>query len=263
MATPRTTTLPISSTFEPKHQDVPPLGCSLKWRQGQLAIGAEQSTKQLDLPPLTSEQLLVNCLSHSPVKLIQIDPAIGEDCLKFWVNASEKAKKPVFLRLPRSLKMLKRQHSVSQKAKQLLDSSIAAILLLILSPVMMGIFCLLRMRSPEPVFQRQWYVNQSGQLFQLLTFRTTSINSRLLENQIKSVSTGLLRLQEKTHKNHTLEFWLHQFKLDKLPQLINVLWGEMSLNQPNSLTLEQVVRISLEERAKMSALSEFKESAKC
>lgn len=243
MATPRTTTLPISSTAEPKHQDVSPLGCSLKWRQGQLLVSAERSNKQLDLPPLTSEQLLVDCLSHSPVKLIQIDAAVGEDCLKFWVNASEKANKAVFLRLPRSLKMLKRQRSLNQ-TKRLLDSSIAAILLLGLSPVIMALLCLLRMRSPEP-FQRQWYVNQRGQLFQLLKFRTTSINSQLLENQLVSVSPGLLRLQENTQKNNPLEFWMHQFKLDELPRLINVLRGEISLNEPQPLTLEQAVRISI------------------
>jgi lipopolysaccharide/colanic/teichoic acid biosynthesis glycosyltransferase len=53
---------------------------------------------------------------------------------------------------------------------------------------------------------------------------------------------------------------MRKYKLDRLPQLFNVLRGEMRLIQPRPLTLEQAVRLSQEERQKISTLSVIQEA---
>jgi lipopolysaccharide/colanic/teichoic acid biosynthesis glycosyltransferase len=253
MTTYKTTTIPIGSAFEPEQQDVQFLRCTLKWRQEQLLLSLEQPTKQPYLPALTNEQLLVECLKYSQVKLIRIDVALGEVCLKFWADACEKASKVVFVRLPPNINMSKRRRLPAWWLKRLLDLSIAALLLMVLCPVMIGLFCLLRMQSSEPIFLRQWHVGERGKLFRLFKFRTTSVNTLAAENELMGGAKKILKRQDNLQLT-TLGYWMHKYKLDELPQLFNILRGDMSLTEPRPLNLEQVVRRNLEERQKINTL---------
>jgi hypothetical protein len=253
MATYKTTTIPISSAFEAEQQDVQFLRCTLKWRQEQLFLSFEQPTKQPYLPALANEQMLVECLKYSQVKLIRIDAALGEVYLKFWADACEKTSKAVFVRLPPNIKMPKRQSPPAWWLKRLLNLSIAALLLMVLCPVIIGLYCLLRKQSSEPIFLRQWHVGERGKLFRLFKFRTTSVKTLAVENELISGAKNFLKRQDNLQLT-TLGCWMHKYKLDELPQLFNVLRGDMSLTEPRPLTLEQVVHVSLEERQKINTL---------
>jgi lipopolysaccharide/colanic/teichoic acid biosynthesis glycosyltransferase len=262
MTTYRPTIIPISPAFEQEQLDDQLLRCTLKWRQRQLLVTREQLTKGIQLPPLPSldpEQWLVDCLKHSSVKLIRIDAALGEVSLKLWADACEKANKAVFLRLPPVIKLPKPQRQLFWKLMQLLDWSIAVLLLLVLSPVIVILFFLLRMQSSEPVLIWPWHVGNRGKLFRLFKFRTTVANAQMLENQLVSEHKNILNRQENSNLTN-LGYWMRKYKLDRLPQLFNVLRGEMRLIQPRPLTLEQAVRLSVEERQKITSLSVIQEA---
>lgn len=241
MTTYKSTIIPIRSTFE-QQPDNQLLRYKLKWRQRQLLVSLEKPNNQLCLAQLRplETQWLVECLKHSYVKLIRIDAALGEVTLK-WVDACEKANKAVFLRLPPTIKLPKQQRSLSLKLMQLLDSIIAALLLLVLSPVILVLLCLLRLESSEPIFQRQWHVGERGKLFRLFKFRTV-INPDL-ENQ--SLHPKNLKRQKSSITN--LDNWIRKYKLDRIPQLFNVVRGEIRLFNPRLLTLELAIKLSIEE----------------
>lgn len=227
MTTYQELTIPNRATFEPENK-IPPVHVTLRWRQQQLLVSRAPSSREPSLPPLSNEQWLVECLEHSPIKLLRVDATLGEESLNFWANACEKANKPVFLRLPPSA--IRQQHVLVWRLYRLIEASIAALLLLLLSPVIVGLIVLLRRRSPQPIFCQQWHVGDRGKLLRLFNLRTT-------EN---------LRIQcaGSVHR----EDWISKYKLDKLPQLFNILRGEISLIKSRPLTLEQAVKLSSEKR---------------
>ncbi|MGY1604692.1 sugar transferase [Geodermatophilus sp. SYSU D00815] len=103
-------------------------------------------------------------------------------------------------------------------AKDLLDRVVAAVLLLLVLPLLAGAALGLRLERPGPVLVRRPRVGEHGRPFDLLTFRTDEDDPR---------DTGLPRLLRRTG-------------LDQLPQLVNVLRGEMSVVGPRPRRVEDL-----------------------
>lgn len=222
--------------------------CLLKWRQGQLLVKLSNQVKHLQLPAFECNQWLVKCLQNSSVRLIRIDPDLGEAKLMLWVDACEQSKKPAFLKIP-AIHTLPRQYSpVFWRLKRLMDWSAAAILLLVLSPVMLGIILLIRVYLPRSsIFFQEWHVGERGKLFRLLKFRTMVVD---LENlQYNDLHAG-----EYASWFTLLHHWIRKYRLDHLPQLFNVLQGEMSLVGPRPWALYNAVGFSLEGQRRLNAL---------
>ena len=116
-------------------------------------------------------------------------------------------------------------------AKRLFDLAVSAVLLLILLPVMVLIALLIRLESPGPIFSRQLRIGEHGQPFALLTFRTTCDGA---QQQNDHQDMG-----ELTHAGRIL----NRYGLDALPQLINVLKGDMSCVGPQPKRFARVARI--------------------
>ena len=107
--------------------------------------------------------------------------------------------------------------------KRLFDLLFAIPGFLLLSPFFYLAALAIKVDSPGPVFFRQVRVGQKGQYFRLIKFRTMSVNAEKIGPQITVGRdpriTGLGRL-------------LRKAKVDELPQLFNVLTGDMSLVGP-------------------------------
>ena len=95
--------------------------------------------------------------------------------------------------------------------------------LVILCPVLFVIIILIKSTSKGKVFFPQLRVGQFGRDFKVLKFRTMFINA---ENK------GFLTVGEKDNRITKIGYYLRKYKLDELPQLINVLKGEMSIVGP-------------------------------
>ncbi len=246
-------TIPTYSPLAQKQPEHQSPRYTLKWRQGQLLVSLKQRDKQLYLPSLESEQWLVECLKHSPVRLVRIELKLGEATLKSWADACEQANKPVFLRLPAAYELPNKRCLRSWWLKRLIDWSAAALLLLVLSPVILGLVCLMCVQLPQPIFYQQWCVGERGKLFRLLKFRTMVVSARTLNRQLAGNQESLPK-REDAPRLTTLGRWLHKYSLDELPQLLNVLRGEMSLVGPRPWNLQDAVRINLEGRGQLNAL---------
>jgi len=245
--------MPNSITVERERQADRFLRCKLRWRQKYLIVTLSPSPRKIHLSALDSQGWLVKCLKFSQVKGVCIDAALGEADVKFWADACAQANKTVFLRLPPQLKKAKQQNLLSRQLQELFERAIAALLILLLSPILLGLFgisCLYSSRSLD--YDRQWYASQRGKLFRLYKFQTIpTVNSQRRENSSKRQLKNLRRYGERLK---VLGQWLHKYQLDRLPELFNVLRGEIGIIEQHYLTLEQAVRLSVDEKQLLETL---------
>ncbi|MBD2530221.1 sugar transferase [Nostoc flagelliforme FACHB-838] len=192
--------------------------CTLQWRRGKLLVKPLGRVKQPYLPSLDSKRSLVECLQHSPVTLVSIDPKLGEPLLRFWADACEEAQKPIFISIPAGNKLANQPWRHLQR---LIDWIAAFLLLLLVSPVMLGLIILMRVYSPGSLFCRDWRVGERGKLFRAIKFCTTT-----------------------KHNITPLGRWMHKYGLDNLPQLFNVLQGDISLTGSYCWTLEDAIQLN-------------------
>lgn len=226
------------------------IGQSLAWRQKKLIVHQVSEKTVAPLVALKSHQVLVECLRRSPIKLVKIDPVCGEIALTFWANACLEAGKPIFLRLPSSPGLPSKRSPFYWSVKRIVDWLGALVLLLLLSPVMLISALLLNQISPGSLFSYQWCVGERGRLFRLIRFRALPERSDSLKNQI---CPHLPEYQYFFDSNFII-VWMYHYRLDRLPQLLNVLRGEMSLISLRACELDQVPLIPLEFRQRLNAL---------
>ena len=132
------------------------------------------------------------------------------------------------------------QQSGGVVAKRALDVALAGAALLLLVPVLAVLAALVRLGSPGPALFRQARVGRDGQPFLMLKFRTMRVGAddtahreyvgRMLSGEAKPLH-GLYKLDGDSRVTRVGAV-LRRTSLDELPQLINVLRGEMSLVGP-------------------------------
>jgi lipopolysaccharide/colanic/teichoic acid biosynthesis glycosyltransferase len=147
----------------------------------------------------------------------------------------------------------KKQQRFKWWLKRIFDWSAALLLLGLLAPIMLIIAGLIWLQSPGPIFFAQWRVGERGKLFRLLKFRTMVVGAEHLHHQIMSGQSGLHKC-ENDPRVTAIGRWLRKFSLDELPQLINVLRGEMSLVGPRPWALFDALRLSPNVRHRLSGL---------
>jgi exopolysaccharide biosynthesis polyprenyl glycosylphosphotransferase len=123
--------------------------------------------------------------------------------------------------------------------KNLLDRVAAFLGLLVLTPVLAIIAVGIRLASPGPVFFRQPRVGHEGRTFRVWKFRTMDVDAEERKASLKELelneSDGMLFKMKEDPRIFPFGQRLRATSLDELPQLINVLKGEMSLVGPRPL----------------------------
>jgi Undecaprenyl-phosphate glucose phosphotransferase len=108
--------------------------------------------------------------------------------------------------------------------KKLLDLAVGALLLVIVSPLLLAIGLIVKTTSKGPILFRQERIGMDGSSFQILKFRTMRTDAER--------ETGPVWAQENDPRRTRIGAFLRKTSLDELPQLFNVLKGEMSLVGP-------------------------------
>ncbi len=129
--------------------------------------------------------------------------------------------------------------NLGKALKRLLDIVVAAGGLLLLSPLMAAIALAIRWDSPGPVFYRAKRIGKGGKLFWMYKFRTMVANAEQMGPSITVKNDPRITRVGR---------FLRKTKLDELPQLINVLKGEMSLVGPRPETPSMVEHYTPEQR---------------
>jgi exopolysaccharide biosynthesis polyprenyl glycosylphosphotransferase len=128
--------------------------------------------------------------------------------------------------------------------KRAMDVAGAALALIAFVPIMAVIAIAIRLESPGPVFFRQERVGRRGRRFGLVKFRTMIDGADRLKDQLRdrNETEGLFKI-ERDPRITRVGRVLRRTSLDELPQLVNVLRGEMSLVGPRPLVVEEDQRI--------------------
>jgi len=130
-------------------------------------------------------------------------------------------------------------------SKRAFDFIFSLMGLIVLSPVLLIITFLVKIDSPGPAFYKGLRVGRNGCFFRMFKFRTMYKNAEL---------TGGTSTAEDDPRITSMGRFLRRSKADELPQLINVLRGEMSIVGPRPQVPWAVERYSGEEKTLLSVL---------
>jgi exopolysaccharide biosynthesis polyprenyl glycosylphosphotransferase len=140
-----------------------------------------------------------------------------------------------------------RRFGLSRRAravKRAFDIVGSATALLVLSPLLLAIAVLVRATSPGPALFRQTRVGRDGRTFEMLKFRSMVAGADGYKSELRGLNEadGLFKITDDPRMT-PLGRVLRRMWLDELPQLINVLRGDMSLVGPRPLVLDEDEKI--------------------
>lgn len=125
---------------------------------------------------------------------------------------------------------------IQRAAKRLLDVVGSSLALVVLSPIIAAVAVLVRTKIGSPILFRQVRPGRNGEPFQIVKFRTMTddegSDGSLLSDEDRLVEAGRL---------------LRRWSLDELPELFNVILGDMSLVGPRPLLMEYLPRYTEEQ----------------
>lgn len=122
--------------------------------------------------------------------------------------------------------------------KRCLDFSVSLVALIVLSPFLILIAILIAFDSPGPLFHRRYVLGQAGRLFDALKFRTMYVDGNDILEAFPELREELKAQQKLKNDPRVTPVgrFLRRYSLDELPQLFNVLLGQMSLVGPRMIT---------------------------
>lgn len=245
---------PVILHLPPETDDSAALeSCSLTWEDDALVVTSVTPDTNVKIPALKNKVWLENCLRCSPISKVYLDPAMEEVVIKSWIEICHTTQKQIYLTISDGVKLPQVQRPKLWKFKRLTDLLAAMVLLVILSPIIFILAICVKFSSAGPVFFKQWRVGHQGQLFRIYKFRSMYANSENQHHKVMVNQVGLHKLKQDPRITHVGR-WLRKFSLDELPQLINVLKGEMSLVGPRPWALYDAVRIDNELQGRLNAL---------
>ncbi len=125
---------------------------------------------------------------------------------------------------------------IQRTAKRLFDVVGASLALVVLSPIMVAVAAIVRIQIGSPIFFRQVRPGRNSEPFEMIKFRTMTderaADGELLPDEERMVDAGRR---------------LRRWSLDELPELVNVLAGDMSLVGPRPLLMEYLQRYTSEQ----------------
>lgn len=124
--------------------------------------------------------------------------------------------------------------------RKIFDLLMATFLIIVLLPILLVVYIILRVTTDDTVIYKQDRVGQYGKVFQIYKFRTMPKNTPILVGK-----------QRAKIRNRVSKFarFLRSTSIDELPQLVNVIKGDMSLIGPRPVVLQEVALIQLREKS--------------
>jgi exopolysaccharide biosynthesis polyprenyl glycosylphosphotransferase len=146
--------------------------------------------------------------------------------------------------LPTIVIFQRETHAAAHLMKRCMDVLFGSVAILALSPLCMVIAFLIKLQSPGPVFYRSKRVGLKGVIFNCYKFRTMIENADSMADQFVPLNERHDSLLGITEDPRVTEIGsvLRRFSLDALPQLWNVLSGQMSLVGPRPSMSSEVVQ---------------------
>lgn len=183
---------------------------------------------------------------------VQID---DDELIEHWQTLLGSARGWSRLRLTMKYRAWELVIGGSRVLKRIFDLLVGVAMLIASAPVWGGLALAIRIDSPGPVFFMQTRVGRRGRLFRLYKFRTMYVDAERRKAELeKQNETGGVIFKMKWDPRVTrVGRLLRRTSLDELPQLINVLRGEMSIVGPRPPVPAEVVQYTPAERRRLDA----------
>ena len=140
--------------------------------------------------------------------------------------------------------------------KRALDILAGAGALLALSPVLLTVIALIKLEDGGPIFFRQMRVGLRGRLFGMWKFRSMVMNADKLKDTLlaqNEMQGGVTFKMKNDPRVTRIGKYLRKFSIDEMPQLWNVLQGDMSLVGPRPPVPREVQEYTVEDRQRLLA----------
>ncbi len=138
-----------------------------------------------------------------------------------------------------------------EKAKRVLDLFIATGLLAVLAPLLLATAIAIKLDSRGPVFFRQYRAGRGKQSFGLIKFRSMYVENPLRQDELKELNGPgediVFRIRRDPRVTRVGRF-IRRYSLDELPQLFNVIKGDLSLVGPRPISPYEVAAMKEEDR---------------
>jgi exopolysaccharide biosynthesis polyprenyl glycosylphosphotransferase len=147
-----------------------------------------------------------------------------------------------------------RHRPVQMAVKRLFDIFASSVTLLLLTPLFACVAIAVRSTSRGPILFRQQRVGQHGQLFHMLKFRSMIANAEELKAKLmaQNEQSGPVFKMARDPRVTAVGRFIRKFSIDELPQLINVLRGEMSIVGPRPPVPAEVAKYEAWQRRRLS-----------
>jgi exopolysaccharide biosynthesis polyprenyl glycosylphosphotransferase len=126
--------------------------------------------------------------------------------------------------------------------KRTLDYLVAGLALILLAPLLLAMAAAVKLTSPGPVLHRRRVIGERGQRFDALKFRTMYVNGAAILAEHPELQEALAKHGKLVEDPRVTPIggWLRRWSIDELPQLLNVLRGQMSLVGPRMITADEL-----------------------
>lgn len=137
------------------------------------------------------------------------------------------------------------RHASALVVQRCMDLTLAMLCLLILWPVMLAATIMVLLSGPGPIFYGQRRFGRDGEIFHCFKFRTMQVDAdRLLRELLESspAISAIWRQDRKLRDDPRVTYFgrfLRRYSIDELPQLFNVIRGEMSIVGPRPLATDE------------------------
>jgi exopolysaccharide biosynthesis polyprenyl glycosylphosphotransferase len=144
--------------------------------------------------------------------------------------------------------------SSSYFLKRALDIIASLVAIILLSPVFLFTWLAIKLEDPGPSIFKQQRVGRWGKLFTMYKFRSMVMEAENLKSQLMDQNeseAGVIFKMKKDPRITRVGAIIRKFSIDELPQLFNVLYGDMSLVGPRPPVIAEVQEYSLSDRRRL------------
>jgi exopolysaccharide biosynthesis polyprenyl glycosylphosphotransferase len=221
-------------------------------------VDGTSNNRELDLPYLGAiSSLPATCLAARADRVVVVSPELESNTVLEAVRMTKGLDLRVSV-LPRTADVLGPSVEIddlegitvlgintpaltrsSRLLKRALDVAIASLVLLFALPAIVTIALMVKLGSPGPIFYVQERVGRGGQRFRIIKFRTMVVDAESRAASLRDQSSHpIWLLLDRDPRITRLGAVLRRYSLDELPQLFNVLRGDMSLVGPRPMPPE-------------------------
>lgn len=147
--------------------------------------------------------------------------------------------------------------ALSYFLKRILDIVLSLVMLIVLSPLLLFAAILIKLTSPGPVIFTQIRVGRYGKHFRFYKFRSMYVDAEIRKQKLLNENQsedGVIFKMKNDPRITPIGRILRKSSVDELPQLVNVLLGEMSLVGPRPPLPQEVQLYSLEDRKRLNVI---------